>query len=69
VKVAGLVGSPRHGGNTYALVNYTPQRIEAGGFATEIIELSGRNIQACRGYDICRERGICANGAAQPVYR
>jgi hypothetical protein len=60
VKVIGLAGSPRHSGNTYALVDHTLQKIEAGGFATQIIELSGRNIQACKGCDACREKGICA---------
>ena len=59
IKVLGLVGSPRSQGNTHQLVEYALHRIKAVGFTTELVELSGRNIQACRGCDSCRENKAC----------
>jgi len=60
MNVIGLVGSPRAGGNTYTLIDHALRRIQTHDFSTEIVELSGRNIQACKGCDICREKRSCA---------
>ena len=59
MNVIGIVGSPRVGGNSYLLVEYALKKIQVHGFSTEIVELSGKNIQACRGCDICREKQSC----------
>ena len=60
MRVLGIVGSPRKEGNTYELVKYTLNKINAGGIETEPIYLSGKNIQPCKGCDACRKNKRCA---------
>lgn len=55
----GFMGSQRVNGNNYPLVDYVSQKIQDHGFSTEIVELEGPRIQACRGCDTCRKKQSC----------
>ena len=56
VKVIGLVGSPRRGGNTELLVTEALKAAVEEGVETKLITLAGRDIKPCDG---CRdEEGI-----------
>jgi multimeric flavodoxin WrbA len=61
MKVIGIVGSPRKGGNTEILTAHTLKAIADEGLETELISLSGKNIQPC---DACR---VCAKEERCPI--
>jgi multimeric flavodoxin WrbA len=60
VKVLGIVGSPRKGGNTEFLVKTALKSAEDVGADTEIINLGSMDIEPCIACDICKEVGECA---------
>ncbi|RDE11584.1 MAG: hypothetical protein C4K49_11635 [Candidatus Thorarchaeota archaeon] len=59
VRVLGIVGSPRRGGNTEALVDEVLAGAEEKGAATEKVILSELDISPCKACDRCL-KGVCA---------
>jgi multimeric flavodoxin WrbA len=49
MKVLGINGSPRTGGNTESILKLFFEPLEAEGIETEIIRIGGRNIHGCMG--------------------
>jgi multimeric flavodoxin WrbA len=60
VKITGIVGSPRTGGNTSFLVETALKSAEAAGADIEIINLGSVVIEPCVACDICKATGECA---------
>ena len=60
VKITGIVGSPRKGGNTEFLVNSALKAARELGAETEIIYLGSAEIEPCIACDICKSTGECA---------
>lgn len=61
MKAIGIVGSPRKGGNTEILTQHTLKAIAEEGLDTELVRLSGLNIQPC---NAC---GVCTKGEQCPI--
>jgi multimeric flavodoxin WrbA len=59
VRVLGVVGSPRRGGNTEALVDEVLRGAEEAGGHAEKAVLSEMNVQPCRACDVCRHACEC----------
>lgn len=59
MKVVGIVGSARPGGNTEILTNIALEEIQKEGIETELISLAGKKIEACDGCRGCLETGKC----------
>ena len=59
LKVIGIVGSPRAGGNTEFMVETALKEIEKKGIQTELITLHDRNIGYCVGCDSCKTTNKC----------
>jgi len=70
MKVIGLNGSPRRGGNTELLLAELMRGAESKGAETETIILSNLNIAPCRHCDGCLKTGQCViNDDMQMVYK
>jgi len=48
MKVLGINGSARKGGNTAILIGHVFKELEKEGIETELVELAGKNIHGCR---------------------
>ncbi|HDM89271.1 MAG TPA: flavodoxin family protein [Candidatus Bathyarchaeota archaeon] len=59
IKILGIVGSPRIGGNTELLVTEALKAAEEEGAETELIRLANREISPCDACLKCRESGEC----------
>jgi len=59
VKVIGISGSPRAGGNTEFLVKEALAAAEETGAQTEFISLVGKTIQPCDACNSCRQTKTC----------
>lgn len=59
LKVVGIVGSPRAGGNTEFMVKHTLDMIEKEGIQTELVTLHDKNIGYCVGCDSCKTTDKC----------
>lgn len=59
MKVIGICGSPRIGGNTEYATQYTLDRIAEKGFETELIRLSEVNVQHCTACYNCVQAKKC----------
>jgi len=59
MKVVGIVGSARPGGNTETLTRIALEEIEKEGLETELISLAEKKIEPCDGCQTCSETGIC----------
>ena len=59
MKVLGIAGSPRRGGNTDLLLQQALDGAKNAGVETETIILSELNIAPCRHCDGCLEKGQC----------
>jgi multimeric flavodoxin WrbA len=59
MKVVGIVGSARLGGNTEALTRIALDEIEKEGLETELISLAGKRIEPCDDCRSCSETGKC----------
>jgi multimeric flavodoxin WrbA len=59
VKVLGLMGSPRIGGNTDILITEVLRGAELAGAETERIDLIRYDVSACTGCEDCRASGFC----------
>ncbi len=66
MKVLGISGSPRTGGNTELLVQTALQELRAEGLETEYVSLAGRQILPCTACGDCShvERPMCTLGDA-----
>jgi multimeric flavodoxin WrbA len=70
VKVLGISGSPRKGGNTETLLRQALLGAEDAGASTSLLILSGMNIHPCRACDGCLQTGECVvNDDMQVIYR
>jgi len=56
--VLGIMGSPRHNGNTSLVLRETMQALDDE-IEKEIVQLSSLNIEGCRGCEGCRQKGVC----------
>jgi len=56
IRIIGIAGSPRRGGNTEFLVKEALKTAEEEGAETELISLSGKEIKPCDGCRLCREK-------------
>jgi multimeric flavodoxin WrbA len=60
IKILGIVGSPRVGGNTEILVREALEAARINGGAVELIRLADKKISPCRGCRTCIEkRRLC----------
>jgi multimeric flavodoxin WrbA len=59
MKVVGIVGSGRFGGNTETLTRIALEEIQKEGLETELISLAGKKIEGCDGCRTCSETGQC----------
>ncbi|RJS90363.1 flavodoxin family protein [Candidatus Bathyarchaeota archaeon] len=59
VRVLGIVGSPRVGGNTERLVAEALRAAEEEGAETKLLRLAGREIRPCDACLSCRRTGEC----------
>jgi multimeric flavodoxin WrbA len=59
VKVLGIVGSPRRGGNTEKMVNEVLTAVKESGALTDIFLVSGKTIGGCDGCRGCFNSGGC----------
>jgi len=59
MKVIGIVGSPRVGGNTETLTRIALEEIEKEGIDTELIRLAEKQIEPCDGCRTCATNGKC----------
>jgi len=59
MKIVGIVGSPRLGGNTEILTRIALEEVQNEGIETELISLAEKKIKPCDGCRICRDTGKC----------
>jgi multimeric flavodoxin WrbA len=59
MKILGLCGSPRKGGNTEFLVKEALQTARQEGAETELYSLAGKNIAPCQGCRSCSKTARC----------
>ena len=59
MKVMGIVGSPRKGGNTEIITVHTLKAIEEEGLDTELLPLAGMDIRGCNACYVCRKEERC----------
>ncbi len=59
VKILGIVGSPRRGGNTEIIVNNALEAARSVGAVTEIILLAENKVEPCDGCGFCSKIGKC----------
>lgn len=59
VKVVGIAGSPRIGGNTEQLTQEALRIIEGKGIDTELVRLAEKDILPCTGCRICKSEETC----------
>jgi len=59
MKILGITGSPRPGGNTERLTRVALDEIKAAGIEVELISLAGKRIEPCKACFGCRPSGRC----------
>ena len=70
MKIVGIVGSPRKGGNTEDMTKIALEEIEKEGLETELITLVGKKIAPCEACDACSKTHICKiNDDFEPIYQ
>ncbi len=70
MKILGIVGSPRKGGNTEILVREALAGAAESGAETELVLVAGKSIAPCDGCGACNKTGICKiKDDMQPIYR
>jgi len=69
VKVIGIVGSPRVGGNTETLVREALEAAAGEGAEVELIRLAGKDVKPCDGCRLCKEKKECQiKDGFQPIF-
>jgi hypothetical protein len=66
-RALGIVGSPRHGGNTEILVDEVLRGAEEAGAHVEQVFLSELNVAPCQACDHCLSTGECAQRDNMPT--
>ena len=70
MKVIGIVGSPRRGGNTERLISEALKVVEASGLESELITLADKTIKPCEACERCRKLMRCAiEDDFEPIYQ
>ncbi len=70
MKVLGIVGSPRKGGNCEILTNRALKAIAEEGIETELIPLAGKDIRPCNACMHCKKEEVCAiDDDLMPIYK
>ena len=59
MKVIGINGSSRKGGNTNILIKTVFEQLEKVGIKTELIELADKEIKGCMGCFACKQKKQC----------
>lgn len=59
IRIVGIVGSPRIGGNTEIIVTEALKAAEKEGVETELIRLADKNVRPCDACLSCRKTGEC----------
>ena len=59
MKVFAVNGSPRHGGNTYQMINEVLKVCAEAGFETELFQAGGRVVRGCTHCNACAELKRC----------
>lgn len=59
MKIIGIVGSLRKGGNTETLTRLALEEVRKEGLDTELLTLAGKKIAPCEGCRTCRKTGKC----------
>ena len=59
MRVLGIVGSPREGGNTEIMMREALEGAGEAGAETELVLLADKNIAPCDGCGACGKNGIC----------
>jgi multimeric flavodoxin WrbA len=59
MRILGIVGSPRSGGNTENLTRMALEEIQRDGIDVELISLADKKIQPCTACGACRSTGEC----------
>jgi multimeric flavodoxin WrbA len=59
MKIVGIVGSARPGGNTEILTRIALEEIQKEGLETELVSLAGKKIMPCDGCRSCSKTGKC----------
>lgn len=59
MKVVGIVGSARLGGNTEILTRIALDEVQKAGLETELVSLAGKKIEPCDGCRSCSKTGKC----------
>lgn len=59
VKILGIVGSPRAGGNTEIVIKTVLEYAQAEGAEIEIVRLSDFNVEPCDGCWTCLKTKVC----------
>ena len=67
MQVLGIVGSPRHGGNTELLVDEVLAGAKETGALVEKVILSKLNIKPCQGCNSCYKTGHCQHEDDMPA--
>jgi len=69
MKVLGIVGSPRIGGNTEQLMKLVLETITKQDIGTELISLAGKDIRPCTACMACKGKEECSiNDDLFPIY-
>jgi multimeric flavodoxin WrbA len=69
MKVVGISGSPRVGGNTEILVAEALEGARSKGAEVELITLAGKDIKGCAAHPACGQGGKCLiDDDMQPIY-
>ena len=69
MKILGIVGSARRGGNTEILARHALTAVAAEGVETELVLLSGLEIGHCTGCLACETKGRCIiDDDLMPIY-
>ena len=70
MKVLGIVGSARKGGNTEIMVEEALATAREAGAETEIALVAGKDIAPCDGCEVCWKTGNCRiDDDMQPIYK
>ena len=60
MKVLGINGSHRSGGNTQAMVERVLESCRKAGLQTQLINLAEKEVNYCKDCDLCREKFSCS---------
>ncbi len=70
MKILGISGSPRKGGNTEIMMREALAAVQEAGKETELVLLSEKKVSPCDGCLACVQSGICKiKDDMQPIYK